>query len=618
MERDRKTSRSGSRSSGRSSDLRSRHAGTRADEVTSADLRQTANELLRILLLRRWVFFVPFCLATAAAFIASHYVPRTYEAHTTFEQANDPVSVNLPPTLVTSTFGYFLSTLEQDIKSEKVMGPIVEELGLAQDLPRNPDGSLTQEGLESRERMGRALAQGVQVVAWQKSPYRNVIDLRYTGGDPMLKTRLIGLMKEGYKQLVRAKVAEKLEDARAWYAEQAQRERGVVEEIDGRLTTLRMEYPDLDPANPFSISMQLASLRNRLAELQRARGRVAAQIAARQEFIAAAANQPPAGRPADNATPGVVLSPAAQRLQASLEASEGRVLELKLTRGMTERHPDIVAERELQQRYARQLLFEMQRQGTGLSVNRAVKAVEGFVARPIHGLWRPVMAQAEMELASLAEERKQSTDQIKATEQRIAELAHIQGQVVERRQEFSRLEEELERAREDYDTYQGLVSQCDRGLTVENQNRGILFTDVVPAGGGSVPASPLAKTVLLLSLLAGVATGTLFVVIAELFDRRFRTLAQVTRALGLPILECIDEIVTPPERRRRFLRRAVLVPAVTTLLVGMVGVSGGLSYLSLNRPEAYQRVMRVPRSAWAHVAGPIDQGAEAAPGDRPV
>jgi hypothetical protein len=115
-----------------------------------------------------------------------------------------------------------------------------------------------------------------------------------------------------------------------------------------------------------------------------------------------------------------------------------------------------------------------------------------------------------------------------------------------------------------------------------------------------------------------VATGTLFVVIAELFDRRFRTLAQATRALGLPILECIDEIVTPPERRRRFLRRAVLVPAVTILLVGVVGVSGGLSYLSLNRPETYQRVMRVPRSAWAHVAGSTDQGAEAAPGDRPV
>ena len=434
-------------------------------------------ELLRILMLRRWLFFVPFCLATTVAFVASHYVPRTYEARATFEQANDPVSVNLPPTLVTSTFGYFLSTLEQDIKSDEVMGPIVEELGLF-DPPtgelRNPDGTLTAAGLEARERIGLSLASGVQVTAWQKSPYRNVIDLRYSGRDPVLKDKLLGMVKEGYKRLVRRKVAEKLEDARAWYAEQAQQQRAVVDDIDRQLTAVRMEYPDVDPASPFSIGMQVASLHNGLAELERARSRLAARITAREEFVATARKQPVPGEPAGSARPELALGPVAERLQAGIEASEAHVLELKITRGMTERHPDIVAERELQKRYARQLMAEAERQGTGLSVNRAVAAVEGLVSKPLHGLWRPVVAQAEMELASLAEERRQNAEQIQTTEQRLAELAQMQGRVFDRRQEFTRLEEELERASKDYDTYQGLVVQCDRGLTVENENRGIL------------------------------------------------------------------------------------------------------------------------------------------------
>jgi hypothetical protein len=234
-------------------------------------------------------------------------------------------------------------------------------------------------------------------------------------------------------------------------------------------------------------------------------------------------------------------------------------------------------------------------------------------------VWQPVIAEAEMERAGLEEDLAQNAEEVQGAERRIAELAGLQGQVAERRQEFGRLHEELNRARKDYDTFHGLVAQCDRGLTVENENRGILFTDVVPAGGSSVPVSPLAKTVVLLSLLAGLATGTLFVVIAELFDRRFRTSAQVTRALGLPILECIDEIVTAAERRRRFLHRALLLPAVSVLLSVAVGVSGGLSYLSFSRPDTYQRIMGMPRTAWAHLAGWGEQPQdEPTPADRPV
>ena len=607
VEKDRKTARSHSHSTGRSGE--GRRVG-RADEVTSSDLRQTVNELLRILVLRRWLFFVPFCLATTAAFIASHYVPRTYEAHTTFEQANDQISVNLPPTLKTSTFGYFLSTLEQDIKSDEVMGPIVEELGLAGDLPRNADGSLTEEGDEIRERIGRAMADRVYVVAYQKSPYRNVIELQYTGADAVLKAELLAQMKEGYKRLVRQRVSEELEDARAWYGEQAEAQRAVVEEIDRRLTGMHTEHPDVDPANPFSVGMQLATLRGRLGELRRTRARLGAQISAREEFLAAARNQPRPDGTGGETAPGALLSPMAQRLQAALEASQARVLELTMTRGMTERHPDIVAERELQERYARELGAEAQGQGVG--------PVKALVSGRLGGVWQPVVAQAEMELASFVEEREQNAVELADAEQRVAEVVRMQGQVGERRQEVGRLEEELARARKDYGTYSGLVGQCERGLTVENQNRGILFTDVVPARGGVAPASPLAKTVVLLSVLAGLASGALLVVLAELFDRRFRTTAQVTRSLALPILECIDEIVTPPERRRRFVRRAILVPTLAVVLLGMVGISGGLSYLSLNRPQTYERLMGGPRSAWAQLAGSGEGERNWAQVDRPA
>ena len=85
--------------------------------------------------------------------------------------------------------------------------------------------------------------------------------------------------------------------------------------------------------------------------------------------------------------------------------------------------------------------------------------------------------------------------------------------------------------------------------------------------------------------------------------------AEATKRLAAACLdnltddEAIEEIITVSERRVGFLRRALLVPAVAAALIGMVGLSGGLSYLSLNHPNTYLNVMSYPKSAWASVAG---------------
>lgn len=586
-----------------------RHA--RGEELGSTDIRQTVAEVLRILLLRRWIFFVPFCLAATAAFLASHRLPRVYQASATFEQENDPVSVNLPPPLVTSTFSYFLSTLEQDIKSDAVLGPIVEDLGLAEDLPRDPDGTLTEQGRERRVGLGKSLAADVRVKAWRRSPYRTVVDLRYTGANPEVMVRLLEGMKEGYKRLVRRKVAEKLVDARDWYQERGDEQQEIIDEIDRKLTRLRMDHPGVDPANPDSIAYRLTSLQEQLAEQKRARSRLNSQIASRQEFLSRARTRPLPPQPEQPPPVPDWVSPQARRLLAAIDASEARIAELKLARGMTERHPDIVAERQLQERHRRAL--EMEHDAQAGVAEGPVEAPDALWAAPTDDAWLPAITQAETELQNLLDEQTWAGQETEKLEAEIADYVRMQGEIFDQRQEFSRIQEELERATDEHDTYIGLVAQCDRALTVENENRGILFTDVVEARGSVVPVSPLAKTVLTLSLLAGVAAGAGFVVLAELFDRRFRTATQVTKALGLPILEGIDEIVTSAERRKQFVRRAVVVPIASAVLLTLLGVSGGLSYLSLRHPARFERLMQTPIAAWAQLSQRLDEQTAEAP-----
>ncbi len=577
---------------------------SRPDDVTPADIRQTVGELLRILMLRRWVFFVPFCLATTAAFVSSHYIPRLYEARTTFEQTNDPVSVELPPTLVTSSYTYFLTTLEQDIKSPEVMYPVLQALGLFDSVPAagESDGGAREPAAgrtDPREAMAKKVGAQVAVSAWRKSNYHNVIELSYTGPSAEIMTKLLNGMKEGYKRLVRQRVAERLAGARQWYAQQADERRRALEKVDQEVMAIRVRHPGVDPANPDSIALELSSLQAALAEQRRAHSRLQSQIASREEFLANAKAMSSASPSA--AEPPVGLSPTALALRQSIQDGEARIAELKIKRGMTELHPEIVEERQFLKRYHQALEAELAACQQMPAFEGSPLALVGPQLEP-PSPWTPVVAQVEMDLASLVEQRDLTAEEITKLEQRVGEYVAMQGDVFAKRQEFSRMEEELARAREDYETYQRLVDQCHQALTVENENRGILFTDIVPAEESPIPVSPLAKTVILLSLLAGLVTGAVFVIMAELFDRRFRTAAQVTRALGLPILECVSEIVTAAHRRSGFIRRAVLVPTAAVILAGMVLLSGGASFLSLNHPESYRKIMAVPKSAWAQVA----------------
>jgi hypothetical protein len=127
--------------------------------------------------------------------------------------------------------------------------------------------------------------------------------------------------------------------------------------------------------------------------------------------------------------------------------------------------------------------------------------------------------------------------------------------------------------------------------------------------------NPKARTVLMMALLAGIATGVGFVILAEVLDRIYRSSAQVARSLGLPVLDMIDEIVTAQDRRRIFLRRVVATPLILIVCGGLLIATGSLAYLSIQRPHAYEQIQRVPRAAIDYLTGTMPSPAP--PGQAP-
>ena len=132
------------------------------------------------------------------------------------------------------------------------------------------------------------------------------------------------------------------------------------------------------------------------------------------------------------------------------------------------------------------------------------------------------------------------------------------------------------------------LNAISRHLAVEQQDRGVQFSVITPATVSYKPTSPKALVIFGVALAAGAAVGALCVFLAEVMDRSFRTSGQVRRALGLPIIEGISEIVTPALRRQRLITQMVITPVIGMLLAVALLLAGAATYLRLERPDIYR------------------------------
>jgi hypothetical protein len=185
----------------------------------------------------------------------------------------------------------------------------------------------------------------------------------------------------------------------------------------------------------------------------------------------------------------------------------------------------------------------------------------------------------------------------------INELRVAKREVFQKQEEFADIMGQVAQSRQRHGRLLSTLASIEPAIKAIEQGRLLQFTEGQPARGSAIPVSPKAMTVVLFALFAGIAAGALFVMLAEVFDSVFRSSGQVARALGLPMLEAIDEIVTSQDRRSIFMRKVVVTPIVTLTLLLLTGLAGSMAFLSIERPWTYQRIRKIPDAAIHLFAG---------------
>ncbi|MGB0715495.1 MAG: GumC family protein [Phycisphaerae bacterium] len=581
------------------------------EERSFAEIRKILQDVLRILALHPWAFFVPFCLATSIAFVVSLYSPRTYSATTTFERRDDPVALSLDISSGAASFKFFRKTMVQDLKSVNQMSTVVENLGLTDTFERDADGNLTPASIGRRDGIARVLASRLNISTRSPGEFVDQVTIRYTGPDRDIGRRLVDETKNTYIIRCQEWIRDHLVNQREYFQQQAEVAQGELATARRMATKFRLDHPLVDPNNPGSITLRLAQLESERRNMMMQKDGLQSDLVLQEQVLyslGAASQSVAIPGPINAAGPAVPQpSPETLALAARMQKVVDEIAELRATRGMTMQHPDVVELTGKRDYLQRQLDAQQARDA---ELGPREQQSNDATSLALVGQMATIPAQIDRALAvgrvnSLKAKLNDVTQRLADNDQMISDLSEAKQNIFENQEEFALVRDRVTRARTEYAKLQSTLGRIDPAIIATEQGRLVKFSAGPPAHGSSLPISPSAKNIVILSIVFGVAAGVLFVILAEILDHVYRSSNHVAKSLGMPILDSIDEIITTHDRRSILVQRLVVAPLILGGGVMTTGLTGTMAYLSLTNPQAYEKVRRIPEAAVQFFAGDL-------------
>ncbi len=569
------------------------------DDRPFAEIRKNIQDILRIVVTHRWAFFVPFCTVATAAFLMSLYYPRTYRATTIFERRNDPIIVNLPNAPGAASFQYFRSTMHRDLTSPEYMVDTVDRMKLTESFERNEDGTLTTTSLARRSSLARGLGSHISVSTSSPSKHLDIVHLTYTGPDPQLGCKLLDEVKRTYIRRTMIWIHDFLKQQRDYVGDQLAEAKTILNGSRRFATQMRMDHPHINPSDPGSITTGIARLEMERRELQRRKRDYDTTKAEIHQLLATVGPAPVGPTILDKDTPAMVeyVSDATVEFMNNLDDIDKQIVNLRSIKRMTDQHPQVQSLIKARARIEDELALQRTQDQTVVVTSGALIAGQPVSAQRFSAPlspWHAERNRLKVQMASVDTKIKDIDLSLEKTDASLKQLYDAKSGIFQHQEVMEDANSAVAKAQNRRRELDSMIAKIDPAIEAIEDGRLLQFSEGEAARGSSIPVNPKSTTILLLAVLAGIAAGAVFVVLAEIFDHVYRSSAHVAKSLGLPILDAIDEIVTSQDRRRRLLSRTVLAPVMVTAFLLITGVAGTMAYLSIQKPWTYEKLRTIP------------------------
>jgi polysaccharide chain length determinant protein (PEP-CTERM system associated) len=478
---------------------------------------------------RRIAMGVIFAVIALAALAVGSVWPKKYEASTTILAQEASIITPLMEGAAAATGNKNRAGIARDvIFSRKVLDEVLKTGGWLGGNPSAVERDKIVEGIKARTKI--------------VNNRDNLITISYFDSDPR---RAFEVTRAFGQLFISESLASKQRESREAYEfinSQVEAYRTKLTDAEDKLKAYRDANADARPGSETDANARIGQLRtqienNRMDYMQRQSQAavLASQLSGESEVNAVQ-------------TVGGIY-------QTQLADLQGQLDTLRLT--YTDEYPDVVR--------LRHQIEDLRKQAQTADARRAVG---GAVALDHAVTMNPVYQQMRLQLAAIRSDAAASAARVSASE------AMLQSEL-ERSKRIANSENVTAELTRDYtvnrDVYQDLLKRRENArvsMNLDAEQRGLTFLVQNPAVMPLVPTGLRFMHFGLagLALSLAVPFGLLFAVAR--FDPRVRSVAQLERATGFPILASIPFYPTPRDRRREHLHNTML--AVIVAGVGAV------------------------------------------------
>jgi polysaccharide biosynthesis transport protein len=550
-----------------------------SSSANAARHRTVAKEIspehyLRLLVYRKWLVLGVFLVVSAGTIVFSHFLPNVYSSETLILVDPQKVPDVYVKSTVTGDVRNRLNTLSQQILSATRLQKIIETLNLYPEDRKK----MAREDVTNEMRADIS----VQVVSnFGASQDLQAFKIAYSGKDARLVAQVTNELANLFIDENLKAREQQATGTTEFLGNQLQETRKDLEQQEAKLKDYRLKHLGEMPEQQNADLQILGQLESQLKLEGDALSRAENQKAILQSLLSQSApvvdlddGQPKLPKVVD--ANGGAKGPDGSRqapVNAALSNDKARLAVL-LAR-YTPDHPDV---RKLQKQIAQEEAAEAARVAADAAAQPPAVAVDAQplppptqvakVPQPVNHV-NPVI---QSQLTTLDAEIAKHKDELQRLSKSVSSYQAKLSAIPVREQEITQLVRDYEISKAHYSQLLGEDLSAETATQLEIRQKGEKFEVLDPGQVAERPTRPNRLVINSAGSAGGLILGILLAIGTELLGTSIVSTADLSAAIGVPVLEVIPLILTRDDRRRRTKRMllASASGAATVLAVGAI------------------------------------------------
>ena len=497
-------------------------------------------ELINLVIKRRWIIIIPFCLSMLIGIYKAFTLPRIYSATTLILVEPQRVPNDYVRPVVSTDIGSRISSIQEQVMSRTNIEKIIDEFNLF-------SGSQYQKGYMEDKILSVQDCISLNVTRSRHSA--DTFSISFRDSDPEKAMRITNALATYF-------INENLKVREAQAV-------GTSSFLDGELKSIRQKLVAQESKLKEYREEYMGGLPEQLQSNLRILDRLQEQLSTRQASLSDAKNrlamlvsQISEERSLGNSSTsdGQVSTGLAE----SLTPSQARMRLAYLETRYTEKHPDIIRLKKIISEFEKKNGENIQETSEGLQY------IPPELRRP--------MEEVKAEIRTLTFDISKLMKQISLYQKRVENTP-------KREQELMSLRRDYQNIQNSYDSLLNRKLEAEIAVNMEKKQKGEQFRIIDPAKLPQKPVSPNMKKLFVMVLAAGLGIAGGITFLLEYWDTSFKSPEDIMSYLGFPVIATVPIIYHRKDKLRKKLNYAfsifsIMISFVLFVAFAMLSLKG--------------------------------------------